>query len=158
VHMLHRRPPSRKFLPLFSLNIILSFQRTKPKGLIDLSCAYLYQVHDSFFEKRFCFQLVERALPCLATVTYLASEDAGEFEDWMAMLKPMCIPQMARAPKVAKLREVRSLTLTVSEAHRLPLKLVPNPYCVISLNQVKVARTKVKTGQDPIFDETFELE
>ena len=42
---------------------------------------------------------------------------------------------------MAKLREVRSLTLTVCEAHRLPLKLVPNPYCVISLNQVKVART-----------------
>ena len=55
-------------------------QRTKPKGLIDLSCAYLYQVHDSFFEKRFCFQLVEKALPCLATVTYLACEDSGEYE------------------------------------------------------------------------------
>lgn len=74
------------------------------------------------------------------------------------MLKPMCIPQMAMAPKVAKLREVRSLTLTISEAHRLPFKLVPNPYCVISLNQVKVAKTKVKSGQDPVFDETFELE
>ena len=60
--------------------IINSLQRTKPKGLIDLSCAYLYQVHDSFFEKKFCFQLVEKALPCLATVTYLACEDAGEFE------------------------------------------------------------------------------
>lgn len=65
---------------------------------------------------------------------------------------------MARAPKVAKLREVRSLTLTISEAHRLPIKLVPNPYCVISLNQVKVARTKIKSGQDPVFDEVFELE
>ena len=74
------------------------------------------------------------------------------------MLKPMCIPQMARAPKVAKLREVRCLSLTISEAHRLPYKLVPNPYCLVSLNQVKVARTKVKSGQDPVFDETFELE
>ena len=55
-------------------------QRTKPKGLIDLSCAYLYQVHDTFFDKKFCFQIVERALPCLATVTYLACEDSGEFE------------------------------------------------------------------------------
>ena len=135
-----------------------SFQRTKPKGLIDLSCAFMYHVHDSFFEKRFCFQIVERALPCLATVTYLACEDLAEFEDWLAMLKPMCVPQMARAPKVAKLREVRSLSLTISEAHRLPGKLVPNPYCVVSLNQVKVAKTKVKSGQDPVFDETFELE
>ena len=35
-------------------------KRTKPKGLIDLSCAYMYAVHESFFDKRFCFQLVER--------------------------------------------------------------------------------------------------
>lgn len=101
---------------------------------------------------------MERALPCLATVTYLACEDSGEFEDWISMLKPMCVPQMARAPKVAKLREVRSLTLTVSEAHRLPCKLVPNPYCVVSFDQVKVAKTKMKSGSDPVFDETFELE
>lgn len=41
---------------------------------------------------------------------------------------------------------------------RLPFKLVPNPFCVISLNQVKVARTKVKTGLDPVWDEEFLLE
>lgn len=133
-------------------------KRTKPKGLIDLSCAYLYAVHESFFDKRFCFQLVERALPCLATVTYLAAEDSGELEDWLSAIKPLCVPQMARAPRVAKLREVRSLQLTVSEAHRLPYKLVPNPYCVVALNQVKVARTKVKVGQDPVFDDVFELD
>ncbi|XP_040572741.1 ras GTPase-activating protein 1 isoform X2 [Lepeophtheirus salmonis] len=133
-------------------------KRTKPKGLIDLSCAYLYQVHESFFDKRYCFQLVERALPCIATVSYLAAEDAGEYEDWISVLKPMCVPQMARAPKVANLRDVRSVQLTISEAHRLPYKLVPNPYCLISLNQVKVAKTKIKSSQEPVFDETFELE
>ena len=111
-------------------------KRTKPKGLIDLSCAFLYTVHESYFDKRHCFQLVEKALPCLATVTYLAAEDAGELEDWLSTLKPMCVTQMVRAPKVAKLREVRSLTLTISEAHRLPFKLAPSPYCMVSLNQV----------------------
>ena len=59
-------------------------KRTKPKGLIDLNCAFLYSVHESFFDKRHCFQLVEKALPCLATVTYLAAEDAGELEDWLS--------------------------------------------------------------------------
>ena len=59
-------------------------KRTKPKGLIDLNCAFLYAVHESFFDKRHCFQLVEKALPCLATVTYLAAEDAGELEDWFS--------------------------------------------------------------------------
>ena len=133
-------------------------KRTKPKGLIDLSCAFLYTVHESFFDKRHCYQLVEKALPCLATVTYLAAEDSSELEDWLSVLKPMCVTQMVRAPKVAKLREVRSLQLTISEAHRLPFKLAPNPYCIISLNQVKIARTKVKSGQDPVFDETFDLD
>jgi Ras GTPase-activating protein 1 len=55
---------------------------------------------------------VERALPCLATVTYLAGEESGDCEDWLSALKPMCVPQMAKAPKVAKLREVRSLTVS----------------------------------------------
>jgi len=133
-------------------------KRTKPKGLIDLSCAYLYSVHESLFDKRNVFQLVERALPCLATTTYLAAESASELEDWFSAVRPLCVPQMVRSPKVAKLREVRSLYLTISEAHRLPLKLVPNPYCVVSFNQVKIAKTKVKLGPDPVFDEEFELD
>lgn len=41
---------------------------------------------------------------------------------------------------------------------RLPYKLVPNPFCIISLNQVKVARTKVNTGPDPLWDEEFMLD
>ena len=45
----------------------------KPKGLMDLSCAYVYPVDDSLFDRSFCFQIVEKALPCLATVTYLCA-------------------------------------------------------------------------------------
>lgn len=55
------------------ISCYVCLQRTKPKGLIDLSCAYLYQVHDSVFDRPNCFQLVERALPCLATITYLSA-------------------------------------------------------------------------------------
>jgi len=115
-------------------------------------------VHESLFDKRNVFQLVERALPCLATTTYLAADSASELEDWASAIKPLCVPQMVRSPRVAKLREVRSLTLALSEAHRLPLKLVPNPYCVVSYNQVKIAKTKVKVGPDPVYDEEFELD
>jgi len=133
-------------------------RRTKPKGLIDLSCAYMYTVHESLFDKRNVFQLVERALPCLATTTYLSAETGSELEDWFTAIRPLCVPQMVRSPKVAKLREVRTLHLSISEAHRLPLKLVPNPYCVVSFNQVKIAKTKVKLGPDPVYDEEFELD
>ncbi|KAL1117878.1 hypothetical protein AAG570_004191 [Ranatra chinensis] len=133
-------------------------KRTKPKGLIDLSCAYLYQVHDSVFERPHCFQLVERALPCLATITYLSADSADSAQDWIAALKPLCVTQMTRSPKVQRLRELRCLQLHILDAHRLPFKFVPNPFCIISLNQVKVARTKVKNGPDPVWDEEFILD
>lgn len=70
-------------------------KRTKPKGLIDLSCAYLYQVHESLWEKEFCFQLVERALPCLSTHTFLAANTATEERAWIEALRPLCVPQQA---------------------------------------------------------------
>nr|CAH0102365.1 unnamed protein product [Daphnia galeata] len=133
-------------------------KRTKPRGLIDLSCSYLYQVHDSLFDRSYCIQLVERALPCLATVTYLAAPNAESATEWIAALKPLCAPQVARSPKINRLRELRCLHLTVLEAHRLPQRLVPNPYCIIALNQVKVARTRFFNGPDPVWDQEFLLD
>ncbi|XP_017781849.1 PREDICTED: ras GTPase-activating protein 1 isoform X2 [Nicrophorus vespilloides] len=132
-------------------------KRTKPKGLIDLSCAYLYQVHDSLWERPHCLQLVERALPCLATVTHLAAPSIEECQEWVNALKPLCVPQLSRATcKVPRLRELRSLTLHVLDAHRLPYKLVPQPYVTLQLNnQVRIARTRAKSMPDPVWDEEF---
>lgn len=134
-------------------------KKTKPKGLIDLSCAYLYQVHESLFERPFCFQIVERALPCLATITYLCADSQENYVAWINALKPHCVSQLSKAQsKVPKLRELRCLNLQVLEAHRLPFKLVPHPYCVISLNQVRVGKTRVKSTPDPVWEEEFVLE
>ncbi|XP_026288101.1 ras GTPase-activating protein 1 [Frankliniella occidentalis] len=133
-------------------------KRTKPKGLVDLSCAYLYQVHDSVFDRPNCFQLVEKALPCLATISYLSGSNADSTQEWISALRPLCVTQMTRTPKIPRLREMRCLELHILNAHRLPYKLVPNPFCIISLNQVKVARTKVNTGPDPLWDEEFLLD
>lgn len=133
-------------------------KRTKPKGLIDLSCAYLYHVHESVFDKPNCFQLVERALPCLATITYLSAPNLETIQEWINVLKPLCVSQITRTPKVSRLREIRSLQLHIIDAHRLPYKLVPSPFIIVSLNSVKVARTKVKEGSHPIWDEEFILE
>ncbi|XP_018334590.1 ras GTPase-activating protein 1 [Agrilus planipennis] len=132
-------------------------KRTKPKGLIDLSCTYLYQVHDSLWERPHCLQLVERALPCLATVTHLAAPSTEECQAWITALKPLCIPQLSRAmSKVPKLRELRSLTLHVLDAHRLPYKFVPQPFITLQMNnQVRIAKTRIKSGPDPVWDEEF---
>lgn len=134
-------------------------KKTKPKGLVDLSCAYLYQCHDSLWERPYCFQIVERALPCLATVTYLCAPSQETYTEWISALKLQCVSQLSRAQtKVPRLRELRCLNLHVLEAHRLPFKLVPHPYCSISLNQVKVGKTRVKAAPDPVWEEEFVLE
>ncbi|KAL7304905.1 ras GTPase-activating protein 1 isoform X2 [Trichogramma pretiosum] len=133
-------------------------KRTKPKGLIDLSCAYIYQVHESIFDRPHCFQLVERALPCLATITYLSAPNSEVAMDWINALKPLCVSQLTRTPKVARLQELRSLHLSIIDAHMLPYKLVPNPFIMVSLNNVKVARTKVKMSPHVPWDEEFVLD
>lgn len=56
--------------------------------------------------------------------------------DWMAVLRPLCVPQMVGAPKLQTLKFMKSLHLTIMQATRLPSKIVPSPYCLVSLNQV----------------------
>ena len=91
-------------------------------------------------------------------ISVIDTSPSPSSQDWVSALKPLCVPQNARLPKVANLRELRCLQIAVLEAYRLPLKLVPSPFCVIAVNQVKVARTKVKTGPDPVWGEDFVLE
>lgn len=61
------------------------------------------------------------------------------------------IRQVARSPKIDRLRELRCLHLTVLEAHRLPPRLVPNPYCIVALNQVRrTIKKKVQTDEKSV--------
>ena len=134
-------------------------KKTKPKGLIDLSCAYLYQVHESLWDRPCCIQIVERALPCLATVTFLCANSQESYTEWINFIKPECISQLGKVQtKVARLRKLRSLNLQILEAHRLPFKVVPQAYCSISLNQVKVGKTRMKSTPDPVWEEEFVLD
>ena len=61
-------------------------------------------------------------------------------------------------PLSSKMTELHSLQLKVHNVQNLPHKLAPNPYCMIALNDVKVARTTVATTSDPCWDEEFLLE
>lgn len=134
-------------------------KKTKPKGLVDLSCAYLYQVHESLWERPYCFQIVERALPCLAAVSHLCANNLETYNQWIDILKKHCVSQFSKAQsKVPRLRELRCLNLQILEAHRLPFKLVPHSYVCISLNQVKIGKTKVKSSPDPVWEEEFVID
>ncbi|CAH2087033.1 unnamed protein product [Euphydryas editha] len=131
-------------------------KRTKPKGLIDLSCAYLYQVHESLWEREFCFQLVERALPCLSTHTFLAASAANELRAWLDALRPLCVPQQARHHcKVARVVWLRALRVRCVTAHRLPARLAPRPHLRLALGAAPVARTRARPSPDPHWDDEF---
>ena len=54
--------------------------------------------------------------------------------------------------------QVRSLQVTVEEAHRLVSRTTCRPYCTVSLNDVHVGRTKVKEGLQPLWSEEFMFE
>lgn len=54
-------------------------------------------------------------------------------------------------------KQLRSLELTVIEAHKLPSHKVSHPYSMISLNEVKTCRTKTQEGNTPIWSEEFKF-
>lgn len=117
------------------------------------------QVHESLYEKTNCFQLVERALPCLATITYLYDKNTESYQQWISILKQHCRAQFSRAQsKVPNLRELRCLNLQILEAHRIPFKLVPHCFISVALNKIKIAKTKVKSTPDPIYEEEYVID
>lgn len=198
-------------------------KRTRPKAIVHLAYSALFMVHDSLFDRPYCFQLVERTLPCISTIYYLSSGDAETATEWMASIRPLCSPNLSAvnsmifravhedphfgtaaftpsndgescsgtqingngssngggssvsvanlSPKhrlaayqnggsnsLKGVSRLRSLYISMIEAHRLPVKITPHPFVVISLNTVKVARTSVKCPPDPIYEESFVFE
>lgn len=75
------------------------------------------------------------------------------------MLKQHCRAQFSRAQsKVPNLRELRCLNLQILEAHRIPFKLVTHCFVTVALNKIKIAKTKVKSTPDPIFEEEYVID
>lgn len=55
-------------------------KKIRPKGIIDLSYSYLYIVHESLFGKPYCFQLVEKTLPCISTMHFICAADQDVYQ------------------------------------------------------------------------------
>jgi hypothetical protein len=72
----------------------------------------------------------------MASVTYLNAASLEDVQDWMCAIRPHCVSQNVRAPKIDNLKVLRCIQIEVLEARHLPAKLVPSPYCIISVNQV----------------------
>ncbi|XP_014669624.1 PREDICTED: ras GTPase-activating protein 1-like [Priapulus caudatus] len=132
-------------------------KRTKPKGLIDLAYCTLYQVHDSFFEKPNCFQLVTRGLSAVE-VNYLYADSPEDAQEWMRKIKPLCYQAVQPSSLQNRVKELKSLHINILDAKRIPVKLAPQAFCVVSLNDVKVARSRTQSTPDPVWEEEFLLD
>ncbi len=53
-------------------------------------------------------------------------------------------------------KELRSLELTICDAHKLSGKM-SHQYCIVSLNDAKTCRTKAQDGQEPVWAEEFKF-
>lgn len=78
-------------------------------------------------------------------------------KEWMDAIKKFC--GKAKTTDVGDLdvKQLRSLELSVIEAHKLPANKVSHVYSIISLNEVKTSRTKTFEGQKPIWNEDFKF-
>ncbi|XP_021354731.1 ras GTPase-activating protein 1-like [Mizuhopecten yessoensis] len=134
-------------------------KRSKPKGLIDLTYSSFYPVHDSFFGRPNCFQLITIAS---ATnhyqIYYLCAENSDFAQTWIKVLKPYCVNTQPTRSQSRSLKELRTLTVEVCDARSIPTKTLPHPYCVVSLNNVRVCRTQVEEGTNPMWDDKFILD
>ncbi|KAI3372488.1 hypothetical protein L3Q82_022976 [Scortum barcoo] len=130
---------------------------TKPKGLIDLSVCFVYDVHDSLFGRPNCFQIVVQHFSEEQYIFYFAGEAPEQAQDWMKCLQTFCsnLRKTTQPTSNKRLRQVSRLVLYVEEAHKLPAKYFTNPYCNIYLNSVQVAKTHPREGQNPVFTKEF---
>lgn len=134
-----------------------SEKRAKPKGLIDLGYASVYTVHESLFNRPNCFQIVVRAMNDVV-VFYLNGETQELTQEWIQVLRSTCSRTgWSTTSRTSKrgVKQLKSLSLHVLEAHKIPTKYVSMPYCVISLNDIRIARTPLVPGPDPVWNESF---
>ena len=61
------------------------------------------------------------------------------------------VPSLRRGAK-----QIRSLSVGVVEAKKLPKHC--HPYCVVSLDDIKLAKTQAKEGTDVLWNEDFKFE
>jgi len=131
-------------------------KKTRPKGMIDLSYGAVYPVHESYFGRPNCFQVVIRALR-EETCWFFCADTTEIAHDWMKILRANCAkPNRQPLPKANSARQVRNLQVTVQEASKLPSSSKHlSSFCTVMLNQVHVGRTKLEHGSRPLWGQLF---
>ncbi|XP_067664824.1 ras GTPase-activating protein 1-like isoform X1 [Haliotis asinina] len=131
-------------------------RRSRPKDLIELQYSCLYPVHDSFFGRPYCFQLVSNYNNNHVQTCYLCAESGDVAQKWIHALKPYCNNTPVKRQR--SLKELHSLSIIIYEAHKLHNKYLNHPYAVVSLNEVKVGRTEVGESTNPVWEQEIDLD
>ncbi|XP_015759449.1 PREDICTED: ras GTPase-activating protein 1-like isoform X2 [Acropora digitifera] len=157
----HRNKWKRMFFVLDGLEQHLYFfeneKRTKPKGMMDLSFSMVYEVHQSFFGRPNCFQVVVRAFN-ESRMFYLCADTQDLANEWMEAIEKFCGKvqnTVGGSVNERDVKQLRSLEVNVIEAHSSAK--VSHPYCTISLNEVKTCITKTQESHSPIWNEEFKF-
>ncbi|CAB3990849.1 ras GTPase-activating 1-like [Paramuricea clavata] len=132
--------------------------RTRPKGMIDLTYSTVYEVHESLFGRPNCFQIAVRFGD--TQMFYLCADTCDEANDWIQALRKFCSKTRRTATQImtnSDVKQLRGLEMNIIEAHNLPPGKSYHPYCVVSLNEVRMSRTPVKEGENPVWNEAFKF-
>ncbi|KAI8911358.1 hypothetical protein DFJ77DRAFT_512364 [Powellomyces hirtus] len=156
----------------------------QPREIITLASSQVYSLDDSYYGRAHCFQLIldtdvisygPGAKPATSPaapgskITYnFIAESANDKHEWIKCLRQFgyccreCAGMYGDAPTDETERpSTRSLVLWVMEAKDLKLpgshasSRSLNPYCVLLFNDVKQARTSIKSDEAPFWGEEF---
>ena len=80
-------------------------------------------------------------------------------QEWKDAIKMFCgkPKSVSNGMSEKDVTQLRSLELSLVEAHKLQPSKVSHPYCMVSLNEVKTCRTKTQEGHLPIWNEEFKF-
>jgi Ras GTPase-activating protein 1 len=128
----------------------------KPKGLVDLEAATIYPLDSSYFGRPNCFQIIVQS-----SEIFLCCNSEAEAHEWMAALSEFCgnCGYGRLTSDVSVRSNLKSLNLTIVEAKKFGTKF-SMPYCIVNLNQVKLARTPViqSKSSNPFWNEEFSFD
>eukprot|EP00127_Corallochytrium_limacisporum_P004914 Clim_evm58s191 gene=Clim_evmTU58s191 len=157
-----REPRSKKWKNFYfgimgTKKLLYCFEKPdslKPKGIIDLSFASVCDVHPSVFGRLNCFQVVLHIGEEHESI-YLAANDELLKEKWVDALAKFCSHVFRPSvPDPMGVQRMLSLTITIGDGKNFS-KSMTQPYILISINGILIARTQPKPVKNARWAETF---
>ncbi|ORY41094.1 hypothetical protein BCR33DRAFT_719172 [Rhizoclosmatium globosum] len=161
---------SDKFLDFYDTN-----QLERPHSSLNLRESSVIELHPSLFNQKFSVQIIHYSNQTGNELISLSFATERDKDNWLYLLNlhTYCCPKCASvhgynpstecnqilAEKENGCRSIRSIEVGVIEAKDLIIddfgQTGINPYCTIIFQDLKVAKTKAKSGEAPFWGEDF---